>query len=90
MVLLKSAHAACAFNEYSSKLYRDMAIVETHRQTSGPKCKHLCQEDIRCIAANLLLVRGQGFLCEILYKSYSGLAKIVPMDDAMLFVKIGN
>ena len=89
LITNQGVQCGCAFDVYNSRVYKNMSVLKTHRQTSGPKCKYLCQEDIRCIGANLLLVRGQGFLCEILYESYSDRADIVQKVDAMVFIKKG-
>ena len=80
---------SCIFNELHGKLLKSSAIGETHK-ASGPKCRSLCYDNITCVSVNMVLVRGWGFRCDIMFNGPTKFSDLVENPDAVLYVKRGE
>ena len=80
---------SCIFDEFTGRIYQLSPAGETYR-ASGPKCRSLCYDNIQCISVNVVLVRGWGFRCDVMFNGPTKLSDLVENPDAMLYVKRGE
>ena len=80
---------SCPFDDFPGRVFQLSPVRETYK-ASGPKCRSLCYDNIKCVSVNVVLIRGWGFRCDVMYNGPTKLSDLVENPDAVLYVKRGE